>query len=171
MITMKNILCLSLSVALSLFISSNSQSQQRSDLSCDDVGKIILNAQTEFRAILGRFDSTELDCNYYFSKINFGIDSTTTLQSCKGDQGKFTLHFDMYIGNNEIQAEIEFKDLESGLEKCLPKAKIEELKAANGYKRIVQYTDSKTVLTIFLDEVKNKSEMLPLVSVSVISLL
>jgi len=168
---MKNIHCSCLLVALSLLISSNIHAQHRSDVSCDDVKKIILNAQTGFRLILGRFDSTEFDCNYYYSKVNFGVDSTTTLQSCKGDDGKFALHFDTYVGNNEIQAEIEFKGLEAVLDECLPKAKIKEQKPTSGYKRIVQYTDSKTQLTIYLDEVKNKFEMKPLVTVSVVSLL
>ena len=168
---MKNFYRSSLLVAFSLLISPNIQAQHRSDLTCDDVGKIILHAQTEFRTILGRFDSTVLDCNYYYSKVNFGIDSTTTLQSCKGDNGKFTLHFDTYIGNDEIQAEIELKNLETTLDDCLPKAKIKEIKATSGYKRIIQYIDSKTQLTIYLDEVKNKREIKPLVTISVISLL
>ncbi len=167
---MKNIYYSNLLVALCLLISSNVQSQHRRDLNCDEVGKIILYAQTEFSEILGRFDSTAFDCNYYYSKVNFGIDSTTSLQSCKGDNGKYTLHFDTYIGNDETQAEIEFKDLEFVLDKCLPKARIKELKATSGYKSIVQYTDSKTQLTIFLDEVKNKFQMKPLVLVSVINL-
>jgi hypothetical protein len=61
--------------------------------------------------------------------------------------------------------------LETSLDECLPKAKIKELKPTSGYKRIVQYIDSKTLLTIYLDEVKNKREIKPLVTVSVISLL
>jgi len=158
-------------MAFSIAISPSVQAQHRSDLSCDDVGKLILYAQTEFSEILGKFDSTVVDCNYYYSKVNFGIDSTTTIQSCKGDKGKYTLHFDVYIGNDEIQSEIELNNLEAGLDNCLPKVKIKELKPTSGYKRIVQYTYNKMQMTIYLDEVKNKREMKPLVTISVNSLL
>jgi|GEM_PF-2966173 len=168
---MKTIFYSCLFFAFLVLLSSEIQAQKRADLSCEDVGKIIKYAQGEFREILGKFDMTDSDCNYYYAKVNFGIDSTTTLQSCRGDNGKFALHFDIYIGNDDIQASIEFKTLEDGLDKCLPKAKVKELKPNSGFKRIVQFTDRNMQLTLYHDEVKNKDELKPLVTVSVISLL
>jgi len=168
---MKNISRSCLFFALSILIPSKIHAQKRSDLSCEDVGKITSYALTEFREILGELELKDSSCNYYYSKVNFGIDSTTTLQSCKGDMGKFTLHFDIYIGNDDIQASIEFKTLEDRLEKCLPKAKAKELKPNGGYKRIVQFSDNNMRLVIYHDEIKNKDELQPLVTVLVISLL
>jgi len=168
---MKNISCSCLFFALSVLISSKIYAQKRSDLSCEDVRKVIEYSQNEFREILGELDMKDSSCNYYYSKVNFGIDSTTTLQSCKGDNGKFALHFDIYIGNDDIQASIEFKTLEDQLEKCWPKVKVKEPKPDSGFKRIVQFSDSKMKLVIYHDEVKNKDELKPLVTVLVISLL
>jgi len=85
--------------------------------------------------------------------------------------GKFTLHFDIYIGNDEIQASVEFKTLEDRLEKCWPKVKVKELKPTSGYKRIVQFSDTKMRLVLYHDEMKTKDELQPLVTALVISLL
>jgi capsule polysaccharide export protein KpsE/RkpR len=159
--------CLVVGVLLFL-IQSNIHAQKIHELNCEDVGKIILYTQDEFRSILGGFEMTEFDCNYYFSKVNFGIDSTTTLQSCKGYEGQFVLNFDTYIGNDDIQASIEFRHLEEMLEKCLSKAKVKELKPHDDFKKIIQYTINHAQLTIYRDEVKNHDELRPLVTVSVI---
>ncbi|HEV8511944.1 MAG TPA: hypothetical protein VGQ59_01625 [Cyclobacteriaceae bacterium] len=167
---MKNISCLCLFFTL-ILISSKSHAQKRSDLSCEDIEKITSYALTEFREILGELELKDSSCNYYYSKVNFGIDSTTTLQSCKGDNGKFALHFDLYIGNDDIQASIEFRTLEDRLEKCWPKVKVKELKPNSGYKRVVQFSDNKMKLVLFHDEVKNKDELKPMVTALVVSLL
>jgi hypothetical protein len=150
-------------------ISTKIQAQRRADLTCESVEKILFSAKEEFKDILGALDAKEQDCNYYFSKASFGIDSTTTLQSCKEHAGHLVLHFDTYIGNDDIQSDLEFKHLEDALDGCLAAAKIKEVKPGD-FKRIVQYKLNSIQLTAYQDKVKNTGEMSPLVTISVVNL-
>ena len=143
--------------------------QKSATLACEQVDNILLKAKNDFKDFLGDLETKVQDCNYYYSKVSFGIDSTTTLQSCKEHKGHLILHFDLLISNDEIQSDLEFKNLEDLLDKCLPTAKITEAKPGD-FKRIVQYKINGVQITAYQDKVKNHNEMTPLVTVSVIKI-
>ena len=143
--------------------------QKSAILTCEEVDKILLSAKNDFKDILGDLETKVQDCNYYYAKVSFGIDSTTTLQSCKDHKGHLILHFDTFISNDEIQSDFEFKTLEDMLDKCLPTAKIIEAKPGD-FKRIVQYRINGIQLTAYQDIVKNHNDVTPLVTVSVIKI-
>ncbi len=123
---------------------------KNADLKCKSLRELLLYAKNDFKDILGDSATNINDCNYYKSKVSFGIDSTTTLHSCKGDEGRLTIHFNLYEGEDEIQSDVVFRDLESSVDKCVPDFKKKITKSAS-FKRRITYSNGDVDFILFQD--------------------
>ncbi len=147
---MKKVFC-SVLVAVTCLVPVKIHAQQKkADLKCESLRKILLYAKNDFKDISGDSTANINDCNYYKSKVSFGIDSTTTLHSCKGDEGRLTIHFNVYEGKDEIQSDVVFRDLESSVDKCVPEFK-KKITKSSSFKRRVTYSNGDVDFILFQD--------------------